>query len=56
MTFSQQDDAAILLTFLPWLTRQPDRATLRDSALVRRFLEQRQAQVVSCYVASQAGT
>ena len=41
MSFRTQDDAALLIEFLSWFTRQPDRDKLTDSEVVLRFIEQR---------------
>lgn len=58
MSFRTQDDSALLLEFLLWYGDKsgPDDEYESDAAIVRRFLEQRQADAVSCYAVSQVGT
>lgn len=43
MTWREQDDAALLLSFLAWLDYQDDRDYIEDETLVVRFIEQRRS-------------
>lgn len=54
MSFRTQDEAKLIAEFLTWYDTHGNGSA--DEALVRAFLEQRQAEAVSCYAASLAGT
>lgn len=54
MSFRTQDEAKLIAEFLTWYDPHGDGSA--DAVLVRAFLEQRQAEAISCYLASPAGT